>query len=107
MNSIRISSMARRFAMSVDGIPTNSVTAEKGSSIEAIQVEGSATTEKEERWKEKEEEKQRRSGWKEYLEQAKELIEPDGGPPRWFSPLECRSRLENSPLMLFLPGKSY
>ncbi|CAK8542688.1 unnamed protein product [Lathyrus sativus] len=50
--------------------------------------------------------KQRQSGWKEYLEQAKELIEEDGGPPRWFSPLECGSQLENSPLMLFLPGQS-
>ncbi|KHM99237.1 Acyltransferase-like protein, chloroplastic [Glycine soja] len=43
-------------------------------------------------------------GWKEYLEHSKELIEPDGGPPRWFSPLECASRLDNSPLLLFLPG---
>ncbi|CAK7328372.1 unnamed protein product [Dovyalis caffra] len=28
----------------------------------------------------------------------------DGGPPRWFSPLECGSRSDNSPLLLFLPG---
>nr|AZM65208.1 diacylglycerol acyltransferase 9 [Vitellaria paradoxa] len=28
----------------------------------------------------------------------------DGGPPRWFSPLECGSRLKDSPLLLFLPG---
>ncbi|KAG6435094.1 hypothetical protein SASPL_106745 [Salvia splendens] len=27
----------------------------------------------------------------------------DGGPPRWFSPLECRSRLKDSPLLLYLP----
>ncbi|GMP29765.1 hypothetical protein CsSME_00004736 [Camellia sinensis var. sinensis] len=27
----------------------------------------------------------------------------DGGPPRWFSPLECRSRSNDSPLLLFLP----
>jgi len=55
---------------------------------------------------EKEKEKQRRSGWKKYFEQAKELIEADDGPPRWFSPLECGScsQLDNSPLMLFLPG---
>lgn len=51
------------------------------------------------------EEKQRRSGWKEYFEQAKELIETDDGPPRWFSPLECSSQWDNSPLMLFLPGQ--
>ncbi|BAT84752.1 Acyltransferase-like protein [Vigna angularis] len=44
------------------------------------------------------------NGWKEYLEQSKELIVPDGGPPRWFSPLECAGRLDNSPLLLFLPG---
>ncbi|KAL5058806.1 hypothetical protein RYX36_030410 [Vicia faba] len=50
------------------------------------------------------EKQRRRSGWKEYLKQAKELIEADGGPPRWFSPLDCGSQLENSPLMLFLPG---
>lgn len=50
------------------------------------------------------EEKQRRSGWKEYFDQAKELIETDDGPPRWFSPLECSSQWDNSPLMLFLPG---
>jgi len=48
--------------------------------------------------------KQRRSGWKEYFEQAKELIEADGGPPRWFSPLECSLPWDSSPLMLFLPG---
>ncbi|KAK8473245.1 hypothetical protein PHAVU_001G087800 [Phaseolus vulgaris] len=44
------------------------------------------------------------NGWKEYLEQSKELIVPDGGPPRWFSPLECAPRLDSSPLLLFLPG---
>ncbi|KAJ6302295.1 hypothetical protein OIU77_016392 [Salix suchowensis] len=27
-----------------------------------------------------------------------------GGPPRWFSPLDCGSRLDNSPLLLYLPG---
>nr|DAD30462.1 TPA_asm: hypothetical protein HUJ06_009313 [Nelumbo nucifera] len=40
---------------------------------------------------------------KDYLECSKDLIKPDGGPPRWFSPLECASRLENSPLLLYLP----
>jgi len=44
------------------------------------------------------------NGWKEYLVQSKELIVPDGGPPRWFSPLECAWRLDNSPLLFFLPG---
>lgn len=35
---------------------------------------------------------------------AKDLIGSDGGPPRWLSPLECASRLDNSPLLLYLPG---
>ncbi|KAJ7976277.1 Acyltransferase-like protein, chloroplastic [Quillaja saponaria] len=39
-----------------------------------------------------------------YFEQSKEFIKSDGGPPRWFSPLDCGSRLNNSPLLLFLPG---
>lgn len=49
-------------------------------------------------------EKERRESVKDYLEQAKDLIRSDGGPPRWFSPLECGSRLNDSPLLLFLPG---
>ncbi|CAL9223987.1 unnamed protein product [Arabidopsis halleri] len=28
----------------------------------------------------------------------------DGGPPRWFSPLECGARAPGSPLLLYLPG---
>jgi len=38
---------------------------------------------------EKKEEKQAQGGWKEYFEKSKELIKADGGPPRWFSRLEC------------------
>ncbi|MCI06577.1 acyltransferase-like protein, partial [Trifolium medium] len=38
-----------------------------------------------------EKQKERRSGWKEYLKQSKEMIKADGGAPRWFSPLECSS----------------
>ncbi|KAK7826703.1 acyltransferase-like protein [Quercus suber] len=42
---------------------------------------------------------------KEYFERSKELISrSDGGPPRWFTPLECGPPLKNSPLLLFLPG---
>ncbi|XP_027350946.1 acyltransferase-like protein At3g26840, chloroplastic [Abrus precatorius] len=93
-NSPRIPSTAPRFAVSVDRVPVT---------LEVKREEGSGTVEKEKRWEEKEE-KQQRNGWKEYFEQSKELIKPDGGPPRWFSPLECGSRLDNSPLLLFLPG---
>ncbi|KAL3829445.1 hypothetical protein ACJIZ3_018247 [Penstemon smallii] len=42
---------------------------------------------------------------KDYFEQSGQLISrSDGGPPRWFSPLECGSRLKDSPLLLYLPG---
>ncbi|KNA07191.1 hypothetical protein SOVF_174150 [Spinacia oleracea] len=41
---------------------------------------------------------------KDYLDIAKEMIKPDGGPPRWFSPVECGRPLKGSPLLLFLPG---
>ncbi|KAK4483243.1 hypothetical protein RD792_010427 [Penstemon davidsonii] len=44
-------------------------------------------------------------GLKDYFEQSGQLISrSDGGPPRWFSPLECGSRLKDSPLLLYLPG---
>lgn len=47
----------------------------------------------------------RRSTLRDYFEQSLELISrSDGGPPRWFSPLECGLRLQNSPLLLYLPG---
>ncbi|KAJ4831350.1 hypothetical protein Tsubulata_015973 [Turnera subulata] len=41
---------------------------------------------------------------KDYLDGAKEMIKPDGGPPRWFCPIECGQPIKNSPLLLFLPG---
>ncbi|XP_057437571.1 phytyl ester synthase 2, chloroplastic-like isoform X1 [Lotus japonicus] len=108
LKSVLFQSTNPRFAVSVDRV---SAMAEKGSPAEMKREErssGAAQSEKN-RWEGMEEEetekvKQRRSGWKDYFEQAKELIKPDGGPPRWFSPLECGSRLDNSPLLLFLPG---
>lgn len=45
-----------------------------------------------------------RRSLKDYFEQSVELIRSDTGPPRWFSPLESGSRMDNSPLLLFLPG---
>ncbi|GMJ04369.1 hypothetical protein like AT5G41120 [Hibiscus trionum] len=40
-----------------------------------------------------------------YLEECTDLmIESKAGPPRWFTPLECRSHTSDSPLLLFLPG---
>ncbi|PPS00136.1 hypothetical protein GOBAR_AA20511 [Gossypium barbadense] len=42
---------------------------------------------------------------KDYFEECKEMIRSDGGPPRWFSPLECSSFTSpDCPLLLFLPG---
>ncbi|XP_019183791.1 PREDICTED: acyltransferase-like protein At3g26840, chloroplastic isoform X2 [Ipomoea nil] len=41
---------------------------------------------------------------KDYFQQSKQMLRSDGGPPRWFSPLECASRSQQSPLLLFLPG---
>lgn len=41
---------------------------------------------------------------KDYFEEAKEMIRPDGGPPRWFCPVECGQPLKDSPVLLFCPG---
>ncbi|XP_022747720.1 acyltransferase-like protein At1g54570, chloroplastic isoform X2 [Durio zibethinus] len=41
---------------------------------------------------------------KDYLDAAKYMIKPDGGPPRWFCPAECGRPIKGSPALLFLPG---
>ncbi|XP_042387766.1 acyltransferase-like protein At3g26840, chloroplastic isoform X1 [Zingiber officinale] len=41
---------------------------------------------------------------RDYIEQSREIIRPDGGPPRWLSPIECGARGKDSPLLLYLPG---
>ncbi|KAJ6754535.1 TRANSMEMBRANE PROTEIN 68 [Salix purpurea] len=55
--------------------------------------------------------KSSRESMSDYFEESKNFIESNGGggggvcgPPRWFSPLDCGSRLDNSPLPLYLPG---
>ncbi|XP_010025088.2 LOW QUALITY PROTEIN: acyltransferase-like protein At1g54570, chloroplastic [Eucalyptus grandis] len=40
---------------------------------------------------------------KDYLDCARDMIRPDGGPPRWFCPVECGHPLNDSPVLLFLP----
>ncbi|CAK7334093.1 unnamed protein product [Dovyalis caffra] len=52
------------------------------------------------------EENRSRKNLKDYFDESKNLIRSDGGrgPPRWFSPLYCGSRLDDSPLLLYLPG---
>ncbi|KAL2320359.1 hypothetical protein Fmac_029328 [Flemingia macrophylla] len=92
------------FAVSIDRVSPAVVT-ENQNHREKRERQIHVANKNENSWEEKA--KQRLNGWKEYLEQSKELIESDGGPaPRWFSPLEweCGSRLENSPLLLSLPG---
>ncbi|KAG2301552.1 hypothetical protein Bca52824_030203 [Brassica carinata] len=40
-----------------------------------------------------------------FLEEARDFVgDDDDGPPRWFSPLECSSQAQGSPLLLFIPG---
>nr|BBB44441.1 xanthophyll esterase [Tagetes erecta] len=44
---------------------------------------------------------------KDYLDLAKQIIKPDGGPPRWFCPVAADGNdtpLPDSPVLLFLPG---
>ncbi|KAG8374877.1 hypothetical protein BUALT_Bualt10G0041200 [Buddleja alternifolia] len=41
---------------------------------------------------------------KDYLNYAKDIINPDGGPARWFTPISCGPHLRGSPILLFLPG---
>ncbi|XP_065631416.1 phytyl ester synthase 1, chloroplastic [Quercus suber] len=41
---------------------------------------------------------------KDYFDIAKDIVKPDGGPPRWFSPIACGCPLKDSPVLLFLPG---
>lgn len=41
---------------------------------------------------------------KDYLDYAQDIIKPDGGPVRWFTPISCGPHLEGSPILFFLPG---
>ncbi|KAG0452628.1 hypothetical protein HPP92_025292 [Vanilla planifolia] len=44
-------------------------------------------------------------GFADFIEQSRELVRPDGGPPRWLSPLDCGgSRHAECPPLFFLPG---
>ncbi|XP_020212317.1 acyltransferase-like protein At1g54570, chloroplastic [Cajanus cajan] len=39
-----------------------------------------------------------------YFVAAKDMCLSDGGPPRWFCPVECGPPFKDSPTLLFLPG---
>jgi hypothetical protein len=43
---------------------------------------------------------------RDYFDMAKDIVKPDGGPPRWFCPVSCGSPLKDSPVLLFLAGNS-
>ncbi|CAL9248535.1 unnamed protein product [Arabidopsis halleri] len=45
-----------------------------------------------------------RKSLSDFLEEARDFVGDEGGPPRWFSPLECGAHARGSPLLLFLPG---
>lgn len=44
------------------------------------------------------------SSGRDYFDIAKEMVWPDGGPPRWFCPIECGRPIKGAPVLLFLPG---
>ncbi|XP_028797300.1 acyltransferase-like protein At1g54570, chloroplastic, partial [Neltuma alba] len=91
-----------RLAVSVEEATRSTATGilEKRGEEEGMRVERAVVEEGSEWWEQANEE---RKGWKAYLEESEEMIRPDGGPPRWFSPLDVGSRFNNSPLLLFLP----
>ncbi|KAJ4888291.1 hypothetical protein Rs2_28039 [Raphanus sativus] len=45
-----------------------------------------------------------RKSLSDFLEEARDFVGDDDGPPRWFSPLECAAHAKGSPLLLFIPG---
>ncbi|KAL2907060.1 hypothetical protein RDABS01_005770 [Bienertia sinuspersici] len=55
-----------------------------------------------------EDDQQVKRSLRDYFELAKLFVRSsdgtEAGPPRWFSPLESGSRLQNHPLLLYLPG---
>jgi hypothetical protein len=100
---ISFSNSSRRFAVSTEQPPT---TATKTTS----RFSGSGKLEKREKAEpvtatRSEDPAVERGSFKDYFERSKELVSgSDGGPPRWFTPLECGPPLTDSPLLLFLPG---
>ncbi|GMY21171.1 acyltransferase-like protein At1g54570, chloroplastic [Fagus crenata] len=41
---------------------------------------------------------------RDFFDMAKDMVKPDGGPPRWFCPIACGCPLKDSPVLFFLPG---
>ncbi|XP_059450629.1 LOW QUALITY PROTEIN: phytyl ester synthase 2, chloroplastic-like [Corylus avellana] len=95
---ISFSNSSRRFAVSTEQPTTTSRSSGSGRLEKREEAEAVAATGFEDPAVE-------RGSLKDYFERSKELVRrSDGGPPRWFTPLECGPPLINSPLLLFLPG---
>lgn len=107
------SNPTRRFAVSTEQILTKKAetTTTSFPENERLKMKRSENGKQEKQnpviWELAEAEKKIRKSLKDYFEESKDFIRSDGGPPRWFSPLECGSRLDESPLLLYLPGKSF
>ena len=41
---------------------------------------------------------------KDYFDAVEDMVKPDGGPLRWFSPVTCGCPIKDAPILLFLPG---
>ncbi|KAG6793294.1 hypothetical protein NC652_003325 [Populus alba x Populus x berolinensis] len=118
-----VSNTARRLAVSTEQAISSETTTERNETTMRNHVSNGRLKESEEGEGMKEKQKNpyalelektemelrsSRKSLEDYFEDSKNFIAKSdgggGGPPRWFSPLECGSRLDNSPLLLFLPG---
>ncbi|XP_020533577.1 acyltransferase-like protein At3g26840, chloroplastic isoform X3 [Jatropha curcas] len=115
MKSNPVPKQTRRFAVPTEQMSTGTAntTATTTSFTENARLEMERLEEERERitkkqkpliWELAEAEMKSRKSLKDYFEESKDLIRSEGGPPRWLSPLECGSRLDKSPLLLYLPG---
>ena len=99
-----ILNISRRFAASVEQAATTESTKSSAATSLEKREEAKSTVRQ---FSEAENERDGERGslnLSNFFQQSKDLIKSDGGPPQWFSPLECGSQLDNSPLLLFLPG---
>ncbi|KAK3164363.1 hypothetical protein QOZ80_1AG0016610 [Eleusine coracana subsp. coracana] len=108
---------AARFGLRASSLETATVSV-NGEVINNKVVEGKTTTREDEDVLVAKEEQERPEGLealyddgfgsvtvKDYFAAARAVSRDDGGPPRWFCPVECgRPAVEDAPLLLFLPG---
>ncbi|XP_065865692.1 phytyl ester synthase 2, chloroplastic-like isoform X2 [Euphorbia lathyris] len=102
-----IQNHTRRLAVSTNEILTATKTSfseKRQLTTEKLEEEAKSVKTRESQNPYTEAEMKYRKSLKKLLEESKDLVKSDGGPPRWFSPIECGSRLDNSPLLLYLPG---